>query len=185
MSLRTRESDLEDVFTKYGEVSKCVIIRDQKSDESRGFGFVTFRDQEDATDAVKAMNGKDIDGREVRVDYSITKKAHTPTPGKYYGRDRPFAGNPARGGDGRYDRDDRRGYSRYDRSRSRDRYSRRSRSRSRDRRRRSRSRDDRRDSYYDRRDDYRDEYRSSRSDRRDSYEYSRRDDRRDDYYDRR
>jgi hypothetical protein len=36
--------------------------------------------------AKKAMNGTDLDGKKVRVDYSITKRAHTPTPGMYMGR---------------------------------------------------------------------------------------------------
>ncbi len=32
------------------------------------------------------MNGTDLDGKKIRVDYSITKRAHTPTPGMYMGR---------------------------------------------------------------------------------------------------
>ena len=42
--------------------------------------------QDDATEARNAMNGADLDHRKIRVDYSITKRPHTPTPGMYMGR---------------------------------------------------------------------------------------------------
>ena len=35
---------------------------------------------------LQAMDGQELDGRQVRVDFSITKRPHTPTPGKYMGR---------------------------------------------------------------------------------------------------
>ncbi len=53
---------------------------------SRGFAFIYFESQEDAKVAKDAMNDQEIDGRRIRVDFSITKRAHTPTPGVYMGR---------------------------------------------------------------------------------------------------
>ena len=67
---------------------------------------------------LQAMDGQELDGRQVRVDFSITKRPHTPTPGKYMGRpSRDFnrSGPPGghRGGRERYgdrwDRGDRYG----------------------------------------------------------------------------
>merc|ERR1712228_797490 len=61
----------------------------------------------DATEAREALNGTELDGRKIRVDYSITKRAHTPTPGMYMGR--PTSSRDRdRGGRGRdgYRRDD-------------------------------------------------------------------------------
>jgi len=52
---------------------------------SRGFGFVTFEIVSAAEEARKETNGTEIDGRRVRVDYSVTKRPHTPTPGQYMG----------------------------------------------------------------------------------------------------
>ena len=63
---------------------------------SRGFAFIYFRDADDAVDAKEATNGLELDGRRMRVDFSITSRAHSPTPGKYMGR-------PTRRG-GRYSR---------------------------------------------------------------------------------
>ena len=42
--------------------------------------------QDDATEAKNALNGTEMDDRKIRVDFSITKRAHTPTPGMYMGR---------------------------------------------------------------------------------------------------
>ena len=72
------------------------------------------------------MNGIDIDDRKIRVDYSVTHRPHTPTPGEYMG-ERKMA---------QYDRHDRGGDRRSNYRDNRDRGRRRSRSRSPDRRRR-------------------------------------------------
>lgn len=53
---------------------------------SRGFGFVYFENRGDAEEAKERANGMELDGRRIRVDFSITKRAHTPTPGVYVGR---------------------------------------------------------------------------------------------------
>jgi len=135
MSLRTDERTLRDVCERYGKLTKVAVVLD-KYQRSRGFAFVTYDDIEDAREAKDRINGKDIDGREVRCDFSITKKAHEATPGQYMGRRRRSRSPPRR----RY----------RSRSRSRDRYSRRSRDRY-ERRDRSRSRD-RYDSHRSRRD---------------------------------
>jgi len=125
MSTRTDERTFEDFVSKYGDIKKAVIVYDQKTGRSRGFGFATFHDKEDAVAAREKLNGAELEGREIRVDFSITKRAHSPTPGQYMGREK----RRSRSRD-RYRRSrSRDGYSR--RSRSRDRYSRRSRSRDR------------------------------------------------------
>ena len=53
---------------------------------SRGFAFVYYEHSEDAKEAKDVMNDQEIDGRRIRVDFSITKRPHTPTPGVYMGR---------------------------------------------------------------------------------------------------
>lgn len=86
LSLYTTENDLSDVFSRYGRIDKCNIVIDQKSGRSRGFGFVYFDEPADAEEAKDRANGMELDGRRIRVDFSITKRAHTPTPGVYVGR---------------------------------------------------------------------------------------------------
>lgn len=53
---------------------------------SRGFAFIYYENEDDATEAKDQCTGMEIDGRRIRVDYSITERAHTPTPGIYMGR---------------------------------------------------------------------------------------------------
>ncbi|GAA5870296.1 hypothetical protein JCM8547_006596 [Rhodosporidiobolus lusitaniae] len=89
LSIRTRERDLEDEFGRSGQVEKVVIVYDQRSARSRGFGFVTMASVEDAQRAIEDLNGIDLHGRRLRVDYSATKRPHDPTPGEYRGPKRP------------------------------------------------------------------------------------------------
>ena len=120
LSIRTTERDLEEEFGRIGEVEKVVIVYDARTGRSRGFGFITMKDVETATEAIKQMNNVDLHGRRIRVDYSSTSRAHDPTPGEYRGNPRPTDDRFARrGGFFRsYDRD----YGRYDRGRGYGRY---------------------------------------------------------------
>ncbi|KAM6986021.1 transformer-2 protein homolog beta [Aplochiton taeniatus] len=86
LSLYTTERDLREVFSKYGPLADVSIVYDQQSRRSRGFAFVYFETREDAKEAKERANGMELDGRRIRVDFSITKRPHTPTPGIYMGR---------------------------------------------------------------------------------------------------
>ncbi|XP_076360947.1 transformer-2 protein homolog beta-like isoform X2 [Tachypleus tridentatus] len=86
LSLYTQERDLKEVFAKYGPVEQVQVVYDAQSGRSRGFAFVYFETIEDAEEAKERCNGLEIDGRKIRVDFSITKRAHTPTPGIYMGK---------------------------------------------------------------------------------------------------
>lgn len=58
LSFDTNEQALEQVFSKYGQISEVVVVKDRETQRSRGFGFVTFENIDDAKDAMMAMNGK-------------------------------------------------------------------------------------------------------------------------------
>ncbi|NP_001080069.1 cold-inducible RNA-binding protein A isoform X1 [Xenopus laevis] len=68
LNFETNEDCLEQAFTKYGRISEVVVVKDRETKRSRGFGFVTFENVDDAKDAMMAMNGKSVDGRQIRVD---------------------------------------------------------------------------------------------------------------------
>ncbi|XP_051873046.1 transformer-2 protein homolog alpha isoform X1 [Pristis pectinata] len=127
LSLYTTERDLREVFSRYGPLAGVNVVYDQRTGRSRGFAFVYFERLEDAKEAMERANGMELDGRRIRVDYSITKRPHTPTPGIYMGRPTHSSGGGGGGGrrrDSYYDR----GYDKYDRYDDRDydyRYSRR------------------------------------------------------------
>lgn len=89
MSIRTRERDLDDEFSRFGRVEKVTIVYDQRqSDRSRGFGFIQMSTVEEASRCIKELNGVELNGRRIRVDYSVTERPHAPTPGEYMGHRR-------------------------------------------------------------------------------------------------
>ena len=104
LSLYTTERELEKEFSKFGPLEKVTVILDGKTGRSRGFAFIYFESVEDAKVAKEAMSDQEIDGRRVRVDFSITKRAHTPTPGVYMGQP-TYRSRDDRGGYGGRDRD--------------------------------------------------------------------------------
>lgn len=71
LSYRTVEDQLSQHFAKFGQISSTVIVMDRATNRSKGFGFITFESENAAQQAVQEMNGKEIDGRTVKV--SIAK----------------------------------------------------------------------------------------------------------------
>lgn len=59
---------LKELFSKYGEVTEAQVIMDRATSRSRGFGFVTFADEESAKKATEGLNGKEIEGRKLSVN---------------------------------------------------------------------------------------------------------------------
>jgi splicing factor, arginine/serine-rich 2 len=66
LTYRTTAEDLRRVFERCGEVGDIYIPRDRNTRESRGFAFVRFYDKRDAEDALQEMDGRVLDGRELR-----------------------------------------------------------------------------------------------------------------------
>jgi RNA recognition motif-containing protein len=62
------DSDLEAEFAKHGEVLGAVVVRDEDSGRSRGFGFVEMASEEMARSAIRAVDGIEIGGRRVWVN---------------------------------------------------------------------------------------------------------------------
>tara|TARA_B100000676_G_C17692039_1_gene636861 strand:- start:51 stop:296 length:246 start_codon:yes stop_codon:yes gene_type:complete len=66
------DQDLEDVFAEHGTVTSAKIIKDRATGRSRGFGFVEMSDGGEA--AIEALNGTEVDGRELVVNESRPKE---------------------------------------------------------------------------------------------------------------
>jgi len=74
LSWDTTDQTLRDAFTRFGEVVEAKVITERDSGRSRGFGFVTFTDDEAGRNAISEMNGTELDGRTIRVDEASERK---------------------------------------------------------------------------------------------------------------
>jgi cold-inducible RNA-binding protein len=84
----TSEEHLHSMFGQCGEVVEVTILKDRDTGRSRGFGFVTMGNENEAKSAVEQLDGTDLGGRALRVNEAEAR------------RDRN--GPPARGGRNRY-----------------------------------------------------------------------------------
>jgi RNA recognition motif-containing protein len=73
LSWNTTNESLHQAFSRFGEVTEAKVITDRETGRSRGFGFVTFAQDEQAMAAVSSMNGADLDGRTIKVNEAIDK----------------------------------------------------------------------------------------------------------------
>ncbi|URD95406.1 hypothetical protein MUK42_31125 [Musa troglodytarum] len=98
----TDDASLERAFSTYGDIVESKIINDRETGRSRGFGFVTFRDEQSMRDAIKGMNGQTLDGRSITVNEAQNRRSD----GGF--RSGGYGGGGRRDGSGGYGRD--RGY---------------------------------------------------------------------------
>jgi RNA recognition motif-containing protein len=68
LAFTTSTERLREVFAAAGQVESAAVVTDRETGRSRGFGFVEMSTTEDADKAIAQFNGKDVDGRQVRVE---------------------------------------------------------------------------------------------------------------------
>ena len=68
LSYDTTEDTLRTLFAEYGEIESVNLISDRNTGRSRGSAFVEMSTEEAAQQAMSGMNGKQVDGREIKVD---------------------------------------------------------------------------------------------------------------------
>ena len=82
LSYNTDDQSLREAFTSFGQVVEARVILDRETGRSRGFGFITFTSREENSAAISGMEGKDLHGRWVRVNYATDRPAW---PARGYG----------------------------------------------------------------------------------------------------
>ena len=68
LSFDTSKDDLQTMFAAAGTVESVSLIEDRETGRSRGFGFVEMSTKEEGNAAVEQFNGKDLDGRTLKVN---------------------------------------------------------------------------------------------------------------------
>jgi len=68
LAFSTNNADLEALFAEHGEVTRAQVVTDRDTGRSRGFGFVEMASADEANDAIRSLNGRSVDGRDLKVD---------------------------------------------------------------------------------------------------------------------
>jgi len=75
LSFHSTDQTLRDAFAAHGDVTDVHVVVDRMTGQSRGFGFVTMGSQSEASAAIEAMNGVDLDGRALKVNEAEERPA--------------------------------------------------------------------------------------------------------------
>lgn len=68
LSYDTSEEELKTLFSSAGKVNSVVLIKDRDTGQSKGFGFIEMSSQSEAEEAIKILNGKKLNNREIKVN---------------------------------------------------------------------------------------------------------------------
>ncbi|HAN19426.1 MAG: RNA-binding protein [Bacteroidetes bacterium GWC2_33_15] len=74
LDYEVNETDLVDIFEEYGTISSSKIIIDKFSGRSKGFGFVTMENPDEANKAIKELNGATFENRDIVVNEAKPKR---------------------------------------------------------------------------------------------------------------
>ncbi|MGF1612616.1 MAG: RNA recognition motif domain-containing protein [Gammaproteobacteria bacterium] len=77
------DDDLRGAFSQFGEVSSVSIITDKFSGQSKGFGFVEMPNNSEADEAIKALNGSALKGRNIKVNQAKPRADRPPRRPRY------------------------------------------------------------------------------------------------------
>jgi RNA recognition motif-containing protein len=73
LSFHTKDEELKTLFEQFGAVSSAKVISDRETGQSRGFGFVEMGSDDEGKEAIKGLNGKEIEGRAMSVSVAREK----------------------------------------------------------------------------------------------------------------
>jgi RNA recognition motif-containing protein len=99
LSWGTDDHGLRAAFERFGEVEDARVVRDRDTGRSRGFGFVTYVDDTSVTTAVRELDGKELDGRTLKVSEAQEKPDRG---GRSGGGSRGFRDRDPMGGSSRW-----------------------------------------------------------------------------------
>jgi RNA recognition motif-containing protein len=89
LSWDTTDDGLRQAFQVHGEITEAKVITDRETGRSRGFGFVTFAQDENAKSAISKLDGSSLDGKTIKVNEAQEKSPRGGgRPGGGFGGDR-------------------------------------------------------------------------------------------------
>jgi RNA recognition motif-containing protein len=85
LSYNTSEDGLRNLFAEFGNVASAKIIFDRETGNSKGFGFIEMGSDEEASAAINGTNGREFEGRQLRVNEAMDKPRRDRGAGGYGG----------------------------------------------------------------------------------------------------
>jgi len=76
LDYKVNENDLEELFSEYGSVAEANVITDKYSGRSKGFGFVTMENDDEANKAIEGLNGTSMQSRDIVVNEAKPRKTN-------------------------------------------------------------------------------------------------------------
>lgn len=84
MSYRSSEESIKDLFGQFGEVKSVKLITDRETGRAKGFGFVEMTSDSEANEAIESLNGKEFDGRTLRINEAKPRPERSERPRRAY-----------------------------------------------------------------------------------------------------
>jgi cold-inducible RNA-binding protein len=97
LSFQTTESELRALFEPFGQIVRIHMAMDRETGRARGFGFVEMANDEEAKKAIAALDGKELGGRNVKVNEARPKERSGPPGGDNRGGPNKGGGGGGRG----------------------------------------------------------------------------------------
>ena len=85
IAFKMRDDELRQAFEPYGEIVSAKIIMDRETGRSRGFGFVEYADRDAGQAAIDALNGADLQGKEISVSEARPREERPARSGGFGG----------------------------------------------------------------------------------------------------
>lgn len=77
LSFKVNDEDLKQVFEEAGAVASARVIKERDTGRSKGFGFVEMQDDDGGSQAISNLDGKDVQGRPIRVSEAREQQPRT------------------------------------------------------------------------------------------------------------
>ena len=100
LSFNTNDAELNELFSKFGEVSSAKVIMDRESGRSRGFGFVEMPNDAEGKEAMATLNNKEVEGRAMSVSVAKEREERGSGGGSRGGYSSNRGGGSGSGGGG-------------------------------------------------------------------------------------
>lgn len=88
LNYRTTKEELEQAFSRFGEVTSAKVVMDRETGRSKGYGFVEMADDESGKAAISALNDSELDGQTIVVKQSEDRPKRDNNRGGGYGGNR-------------------------------------------------------------------------------------------------